>query len=304
MTDTVHRKHKAHPERFTVLAPFPPYVDLILQHSPITPQEFTRIAEMAASYPNDPRMIEMVRKAGDASAKVPYLMNYGETPQTILEALREVAAPHAESLKKLPAPIQATIHTLLSINMVPRGCEAYGIPALLEINRMQKEMTQTLHSMMAERALAQEFHENNRNALKLLDHEWHNLRTGSIPWPYFQSLPESPQMQYHPIHYMDCVVAVRELCVIIDAPDARELKSLTPPVLQNPLPEDEDAPQTGSVDWLLRLVGKVGRHFTRALLDIILKHLEAERIQASWQNIELINYEAQDALKSFIERSP
>ena len=92
MANPQHHKLKVDLERFTILAPIPPFVDVILQFCLINRQEFIKIAELAASYPNDPRMIEMVRKAGDASAKVPYLMETGETPQSILEALREVAS--------------------------------------------------------------------------------------------------------------------------------------------------------------------------------------------------------------------
>lgn len=306
MTDPGHRKHTVQLERYTVLAPFPPFVDVILQSGQISPEEFVKIAELAASYPNDPRMVEMVRKAGDTSAKVPYLIDYSETSRSILEALREVAAPHVENMKKLPAPLQATIHTLLSINMVPRGFEAYGIPALLEIDRIQKEITATLHGMMAGRKLAQEFHESNEKALKLLDQEWHKVRKENVSWPFIQSLPEHTQMQIIPIYNFEKnnLVAVREICVIVDSPYARELRNLTPPILQNPLPEDEMAPATGSADWLLRVIGKVGRHFTRALLDIIVRHLETERIPPSHQNFDQINYEAQDALRSFDESHP
>jgi hypothetical protein len=304
MATPVHHKNKVHLERFSVLAPFPPFVDVIFQCSPISPQEFHKIEEIAASYPNDPRLIEMVRKAGDASAKVPYLMESGETPRSILAALREAAQPQVERLKQLPEAVQATIHTLLSINMVPRGCEIYGIPALLEINRMQREITATLRGMMAGRQMAVEFHENNVTALKLLDQEWLRVRKTNAPWPYVQSLPEKTQMQYIPIQYKNCVVSMREVCVIVDAPDARELRGMIPRVLQNPLPEDEMTPVTGSADWLLRVVGKVGRHFTRALLDIIGSHLEAERIHPDVQNFERINYEAHEALRGFIERTP
>jgi hypothetical protein len=304
MATLVHRKHKVHLERFSILAPIPPFVEILLHSSQISPGEFRKIAELAASYPNDPRMIEMVRKAGDASAKVPYLLEYGESRQSILETLREVAAPHVEHLKKLPDPVQATIHTLLSINMVPRGYEIYGIAALLEINQMQKEITETLRGFMVGRRLAQEFHENNQAALNLLDQEWRSVRKSNAPWPFVQSLPEHTQMQFIPTFYKDCLVSLREMCVIVDAPDAQELRDLTPRVLQSPLPEDEAAPATGSADWLLRVVGKVGRHFTRALLDIILQHLAAERIHPGIQNFDQINYEAHDALRSLIERSP
>ncbi len=61
---------------------------------------------------------------------------------------------------------------------------------------------------------------------------------------------------------------------------------------------------TGSADWLVRVVGKVGRHFTRALLDIIVKHMEAERIHPHARDYDRINYEALDALRSFNERNP
>ena len=304
MANPEHRKHKVHLDRFTVLAPVPPFVDVILQCSPIKRHDFEKIVELALSYPDDPRMIEIVRKAGDASAKVPYLMEYGESPHSILETLREVARPHVEGLNKMPVPMQATIHTLLSIDMVPTGYEAYGIPALLEIDRMQKEITAALRGMMAGRKLAQEFHENNKEALKLLDQEWHNLRKNNLPWPFAQSLPMHPQMQFNPIYQKKNLVSMRELCVIVDSPDAHELKNMTPRNLRKPLPEDEMAPVTGSEDWLLRMVGKIGRHFTRALLEIIVKHLEAEQIHPNSHDYDLINYEAQDALRSFTERSP
>lgn len=304
MADSEHPKHKVHPERFTVLAPHPPFVDVILRCDLIDPQEFKKIAELAASYPTDPRLVEMVRKAGDASAKVPYLMDYGQTQNTILEELRDVAAPHVERLKKLPEPVQATIHTLLSINMVPRDYEMYGIPALLEIDRMQKEIIQTLHTKMADRKLAHEFHENNQKALAQLDVEWPNVRKGNAPWPFVQSLPEQPQMQVIPVYYKNCLVSIREVCVIVDSPDSHELRRMTPRVLQNPLPEDVAAPRTGSEDWLIRVVGKVGRHFTRALLGIILRHLETKKIMPAAQSYDRINYEAQHALRTFIESTP
>jgi hypothetical protein len=299
-----HHKHKIQLDRFTVLAPVPPFLDVILQLGHINRAEFAEVAELAASYPNDPRIVEMVRKAGDASGKVPYVLEYGESPHSILEILRDVAAPHVENLKKLPEPVQATVHTLLSINMAPRGYEKYGIPALLEINRIQKEMTETLHCLMAGRKLAQEFHEANQHALNLLDQEWHNIRKANVPWLYVQSLPEHAQMQYIPMFHKDCLISMREVCVIIDSPVAHELRSLTPHVLQNPLPIDENASATGSVDWLLRKVGKVGRHFTRAVLYIIVRHLEEELVHQGSQDYDRINYESQHALKAFIESNP
>jgi hypothetical protein len=304
MANLKHSQHKIHLDRFSVLATIPPFLDIILNRSLIGREEFGKILELVKSYPDDQRMIEMVRKAGDASAKVPYLINYGETSKSILEALREVASPHVERLKKLPEPVQATIHTLLSINMVPSGCEEYGIPALLEINQMQKEMTETLNGMMVGRKLAQEFHETNHMALKLLDREWKNVRKTNAPWPYVQSLPEHTQMQYIPMYFKDYLVCIREMCVIVDSPEAQELRSMTPPVLRNPLPEKEEVPVTGSVDWMLRVVGKVGRHFTRALLEIILRHLAVEQIHHSPGYYNHINYESQHALRSFIESNP
>jgi len=304
MATSTRRKHIVDLDHYTVLAPIPPFVDVILQTNQISPQEYDVIAALAASYPNDPRMVKMVRKAGDASGKVPYLLEYGEPQATILDALRDVAAPHAASLKKLPGPLQATIHTLLSINMVPRGFELFGIPALLEINRIHKEITDTLRGMMAGRKLAQEYHDSDQRALKSLDEKWHKIRETSVAWPFIQSLPEHSQMQFIPKYYEDNLVAVREVCVIVDSPYALELKNLTPPILQNPLPLNEDAPATGSVDWLLRVVGKVGRHFTRAMLEIIVKHLEAERVHLSSHDYDRINYEAQDALRLFDERNP
>ena len=101
MTDLYHAKVTIRPGHFTVLAPIPPFVDIILHLKPINEHEFAHIAELAASYPGDPRLVEMVRKGGDCSAKVPYLMEAGETPDSILAALREVAQPHIDHLKSL-----------------------------------------------------------------------------------------------------------------------------------------------------------------------------------------------------------
>ncbi len=298
-----HHKHTIHLEHFTVLAPTPPYVELILQCNHIGLAEFQKIAEKAAGYPNDPRMVEVVRKAGDASAKVPYLMDYGENAQSILDTLREVAQPHVEYINDLPDHLQATLYTLLSINMVPNGYEEYTIPALLEIHHIQKSIVERLHNLMQGRKLAEQFHKENQEALALLDKDWKKVRVGDVMW-FFHALPERPQMQYVPLAFKDHLVAVREMCVIVDSPGAAELKKLTPPILQSPLPETEAPPVIGSADWLLRVVGKIGRNFTRAMLEIIEMHLEAERVEINMRNYDQINHEAQDALKWFVQTNP
>jgi hypothetical protein len=61
---------------------------------------------------------------------------------------------------------------------------------------------------------------------------------------------------------------------------------------------------TGSADWLLREVGKIGRQFTRALVEIIKTHLAVEHAALGSRNFELINQQAQDTLREFIERNP
>jgi hypothetical protein len=112
-------------------------------------------------------------------------------------------------------------------------------------------------------------------------------------------------MQYQPLFGLNHrLVGVRETCVIVEAPDARTLKRLTPAVLQRPLPESEPAPTTRSVDWIIRDTGKVGRHFTRALLGIIKPHLEAEQVALEAENLDLINRHAQEAILEFMNRTP
>jgi hypothetical protein len=97
---------------------------------------------------------------------------------------------------------------------------------------------------------------------------------------------------------------VRETCIIVESPGAHLLKRLTPPVLQRPLPTPELVPSPRSVDWLIRDSGKVGRHFTRALLGIIKAHLQAEQVELEAGNHELINRYAQDALEEFVKKTP
>jgi len=305
MENSRHRRLTVDPEQYSILAPIPPFVDICLQSAAITSREFSKIVSLAAGYPNDPRMIEMVRKAGDASAKVPYLLDAGETADSVLAALREVARPHIEYIQSLPAPVQATIHLLLSINAVPRGCENYAIPALLEVDRIQGQIVKTLRGRMNGRRLALDFHADNLAALQLLDREWPRLREEKKSRWASRPLPEQAQMQYVPFFDKAGHMAyVQETCVIVDAPDAKKLARFTPPILRRPLPVNVAAPATGSADWLLREAGKIGRHFTRALLEIIKTHLAARQVELEIKNYELINQHAQDALREFVEKLP
>lgn len=63
---------------------------------------------------------------------------------SILDKPREVARPQVDRFQGFPEALRSTICLLLSINTVPRGCEDYALVALLEIDRMQAEMTQAL----------------------------------------------------------------------------------------------------------------------------------------------------------------
>lgn len=304
MPTSKQRKLTINTEKFSVLDIVPPFVNVCLKSIAISADDFAKISQLAASYRNDARLIEIVRKEGDASAKIPYLLDTKETPASILSILRQVAQPHVEQLQRLPEPLRATIELLLSINAVPQGCETYGITALLEIDRMQAEMTQTLRGLMAGRQLAQEFYHDNVIALQQLDRDWPRLRNErSSHWSY-RTLPEKPQMQYHPLFNNDRVVGVYETCVIVDSPDTRILEQFTPGTLRRYLPDSEPVPATGSADWLIRDVGKIGRHFTRALLNIIKAHLEAEQVALEASNRNLIDRHAQEALKEFVKNSP
>jgi hypothetical protein len=305
MANPKHRQLTIDTRRYYVLAPIPPFVDICLQSAAIKPHEFSKIVDLADHYPDDPRMLEMIRMGGDASAKVPYLMQGGETADSILTTLREIARPHVERIESLPAPIQAAIHLLLSMNTVPKGYEIYGIPALLEIDRIQEDIVKTLHDLMNSRQLARDFHNGNITALQMLDQDWPRLREEKTSLWHKKLIPETAQMQYIPFFdKADRLVSLRETCVIVDSPNVHKLQALTPPILQRPLPWNVPAPTTGSADWLIREVGKIGRHFTRALLDIIEAHLAAERVALDARNYDLINQQAQDALREFIEKMP
>ncbi|MGE5249796.1 MAG: hypothetical protein ACM3QS_06225 [Bacteroidota bacterium] len=303
MTTLEHRKLVIDTERFSILSPLPPFVDICLRLVKLTPQDFSRIAERADALPNDARLIEMVRNAGDASAKVPYLLDEHETPASILSILREVARPHAEHLQSLPQALQDTICLLLSIHEVPHGCEACVISALLEMDRVQEEMVRTLHDLMRGRRLAGEFYSDNVTALRRLDQDWPRLRKETYGRWHNQPLPQKPQMQYHPLYdEHNRLVSMHETCVILDAPGAHILRQFTPPVLQRPLPQS--VPETGSPDWLIRSVGKIGRHFTRALLSIIKDHLKAEQVALEAGNYYQVYLHAQEALQEFVRGRP
>jgi hypothetical protein len=305
MSATQYRTSIVDTEHFSILNITPPFVDICLQSTSISPRDFVKIAKIATGYPNDARLIEMVRIAGDASGKVPYLLDTGFSPTSILATLREVAEPQVERFKGLPDALQSTICLLLSINTVPHGCESYALTALLEIERMQGEMTQTLRGLMSGRQLAQDFHRDNLAALERLDQDWPRLRSEKSSQWHTQPLPEQPQMQYYPtFDHSDRLVGVCETCVIVESPGAHLLKRLTPPVLQRPLPAPGLVPSPRSVDWLIRDSGKVGRHFTRALLGIIKAHLKAEQVELEASNHGRINRYAQEALEEFVKKTP
>ncbi|HVM72328.1 MAG TPA: hypothetical protein VMT91_11265 [Anaerolineales bacterium] len=290
---------------YHVLSLIPPFVDVCLGSIAIKQPEFAKIVELAGSYPNDPRLIQMVRLAGDASAKVPYLLDESETPGSILAELRQLARPHVERIKSLPDQVQAAMHLLLSMNVVPDGCEAAAIPALLEFDRIQEAMVAELHERMSGRQLARDFQESNLAALRMLDQDWPDLRGEASGLRRRGLLPESASMQYQPFFdRTGRLISLHEICAILDAPHAHALQALTPPVLKRPLPAEVPVPLTGSVDWLIREVGKVGRHVTRALLEIIKAHLAAERISLEARNYALINQQAVEALREYIEKNP
>lgn len=304
MTKPDHCKVPLDTRRFIVINPKPPFVDILLQSSDICPREFSKISEVAMGYKNDPRLIEMVRLGGDGSAKVPYLMNTGETPETILATLREIARTHLEHIQSLPEVVQATIHLLLSINKVPKGCEEYAIPALLEIDNIHGSIIQTLHGLMADRQMAKNFFDDNVAALKQLDKDWHHLRNEiNYPRPGIV-LPKNPQMEFEPVFESNRLVHLYETCVIIPPPDRSMLLWFTPSVLQRPLPVNVNVPEIGSADWLIREVEKVGRHFTRALLSKIKAHLETEKLSLEVKNYHLIHQQALLVLKEFVEKLP
>ncbi len=298
------KKTPADTRQFIVLNPRPPFLDILLKMANINRDEYTRIKQLAESWDNDPRLIEMVRLGGDASAKVPYLLDPGETPDSILATLREIAQPHVEYLASLPAAVQSTIHLLLSINSLPTGSEQYALPALLEIDRIHGEMVRRLRGMMAERPMAVKFRENNMAALERLDNRWKILRKqvtyvipGTIP-------PEISRMEFEPVYENQRLVHVYETCVIVPPPDRDLLLRYTPPILQRPLPSGLAVPATGTADWLLREGGKVGRHFTRALLHLVKERMDQEKISLEVKNYERIAREAQQLWEDFVRKLP
>ncbi len=292
-------------KHYSVLSPIPPFVDILLSQSIIDEMEFKKIVSLIDTYQSDARLIEMVRLAGDTSAKVPYLLADGETPDTILTTLRQIAQPQVEYLAELPKKMQATIHTLLSVNRLPVGYEEFGIPALLEIDRMQGEMIKELRLLMAGRKLAEDFYQANLQALKELDQDWAKLRQGKIPyWPNILPVPQSARMHFDGQFEFGRLKYVRETCVVVDPPKAGDFKKYIPAVIHKPLAEHVAVPATGSADWLIRETGKIGRHFTRALLEIIKGHLAAEKIALDAKNYELIAREAREALDEKIMRLP
>ncbi len=91
MNKAGHFRIKFDTHEFSILSPIPPFVDILLKYSDIDHKEFEKIKQGTTEYSNDPRLIEMVRQAGDASAKVPYLLDESESAESILGTLREIA---------------------------------------------------------------------------------------------------------------------------------------------------------------------------------------------------------------------
>jgi hypothetical protein len=305
MSTPKDRKIKVDTDQFYVFSPILPFLDIIFQSINIRKHDYSKIVTLTDKFQEDPRMIEIVNKCGDSSAKVPYLIEAGETKESILKTLRGIAEPHIEYLHHLPDKVQSTIHLLLSINVLPRGYEMFGIPALLEIDRIQGEMIGTLQRLMKDRQLAKAFHDNNRTALQMLDRDWPRIREEKTSRFSTVLLPELAQMQYKPFFTKEGRLNyIQETCVIIDSPDVKILQQYIPHILNDPYPANEPVPMTGSADWLIRNVGKIGRHLTRALLGIIKERLAAEQIPLEKDNYELINQRALETLHNYVEKMP
>ncbi len=162
-----------------------------------------------------------------------------------------------------------------------------------------------LRQRMQGRQMAKEFLDANIHALHQLDQEWPRLRQTKTPyWPNQMVVPLDSHMTYEPVFEKEKLHFVSETCVIVDPPKIHDFKKFIPSVLVRPLPEHEKAPAIGSEDWLIREVGKIGRHFTRAMLEIIKDHLESERITLEVKNYRLIDREAREALEEYIFRLP
>jgi hypothetical protein len=305
MPTTKDLRQDVNTDQYYILSPVLPFLDIIFQSMVIHKREFNKIVSLANTFRDDPRMVEMVTKCGDASAKVPYLIDERETKASILETLRGIAEPHINYLQRLPEDIQTSIHMILSLNVVPRGFEMFGIPALLELDRIQGDMIGALRRMMDERPLAKAFHQNNHAALKMLDLDWPRIRKEKTSRFSPVLLPELAEMQYKPFFDKeDRLNYIQETCVIIDSPEEKILRQFIPNVLRDPLPYTEPVPGIGSADWLIRKVGKIGRHLTRALLGIIKERLAAENIPLEKDNYELINKSALESLSDYIQRMP
>lgn len=305
MKTTVSFSQKIHTNNYIVLASQSPFVEIILRNTGVTESEFPRILQLIHQYPNDPRLTEMVRVAGDTSAKVPYLLDEGETAASILNTLRNVAHPHAEKLRNLPEQVRSTIYTLLAINQLPVGYEVYGIPALLELDGIQQEIILALRKLMTGRKLAEEFLAANLAALREIDSEWPRLEKRRITyWPNNISIPQQAQTQYQPVFENNQLLRLYETSVIVTPPWAKEFQQYIPQVLRRPMGEQDLTPATGSVDWLLREGGKVGKHVTRALLELIRTHLEEERLAMDMLNYERINQASHEILKEYIGKTP
>jgi hypothetical protein len=128
-----------------------------------------------------------------------------------------------------------------------------------------------------------EFHHDNQAALEKLT----GLAAPAVRVPRWHTNQPQPDAVRPAFDRQPSVGG--ETCVIVDTPGAHILKRFTPAVLQRPLPETEPAPTTRSVDWIIRDAGKIGRHFTRALLGIIETHLEAEQVALDADNLDRIN---------------
>lgn len=300
-----HMVVKFNTKEYSILSLHPPFTDILLKTTSIDHKEYLKIVEIAQGYPNDPRLIEMIRQAGDASAKVPYLLDERETPDSILATLRSIADPHVRYLGSLPEKVQSTIHTLLSINKLPVGYDHFAIPALLEIDRIQGEMTSDLKEAMRGRQMAEDFYRSNLAVLQELDRDWQKLRQRKYPyWQKSAFIPEESRMTYEGYFENNRMTHLFEACVIVDPPRSSEYKRFIPAVLKRPMAESTTVAATGSADWLIREVGKIGRHFTRALLGIIREHLKAEKIELDVRNYDLINKAAHEILEEFISRTP
>lgn len=274
----------------------PPFVSPLLtaiRPDAIDEPMFDELVRRASPYTEKWLATNMVRQI-DMTGMTPYLIGTAVTPEDTLVTLLPLASEQLDRIGRFDDALEDEIFSSLWGGRT-------SIRALMELDRIQSDMTDTLKGIMKGHPEAEAFRAANLKAIK-------NAAGGDVlpspggfldmlmPTRSFTWLERTPSVTYRPKFDEDGrLVDVSQRYSLPDIPAKGTLLAILPKAFRRDTPGVDTDPKT-PIGFLRRL-GKVGHPLPRAIVGVVAEARE----QAARKRHQM---EADEAFRSWIESHP